>query len=192
MDVLILLVERRRQLVSRADIVERLWGKDVFVDVETGVHTAIRKIRQALGDSIEHPAFVETVPGKGYRFVADVEVVSGAPDARASRPLEPADPSVPDVGVGHEARGELADSGRASRHRRSTNRSASCDWRGRRRDGDRLSSPGRGSAAARQPHGSHSPCCPSSTSGAIPSATTWPQASPRRPARRSHRSISSA
>ena len=76
MDVLILLVERRRQLVSRADIVERLWGKDVFVDVETGVHTAIRKIRQALGDSISTPAFVETIPGKGYRFVADVEVVS--------------------------------------------------------------------------------------------------------------------
>jgi DNA-binding winged helix-turn-helix (wHTH) protein len=74
MDVLILLVERRRQLVSRADIVERLWGKDVFVDVDTGVHTAIRKIRQALGDSISAPAFVETVPSKGYRFVADVEV----------------------------------------------------------------------------------------------------------------------
>jgi TolB-like protein/DNA-binding winged helix-turn-helix (wHTH) protein/tetratricopeptide (TPR) repeat protein len=75
MDVLILLVERRGQLVSRADIVERLWGKDVFVDVETGVHTAIRKIRQALGDSIHAPTFVETVSGKGYRFVADVEVV---------------------------------------------------------------------------------------------------------------------
>ena len=75
MDVLILLVERRRQLVSRADIVERLWGTDVFVDVDTGVHTAIRKIRQALGDSISAPAFVETVPSKGYRFVAEVEVV---------------------------------------------------------------------------------------------------------------------
>jgi TolB-like protein/DNA-binding winged helix-turn-helix (wHTH) protein len=81
MDVLILLVERRRQLVSRADIVERLWGKDVFVDVETGVHTAIRKIRQALGDSISTPAFVETVPSKGYRFVADVEVVSHMADS---------------------------------------------------------------------------------------------------------------
>src|SRR5688572_17740415 len=81
MDVLILLVERRRQLVSRADIVERLWGKDVFVDVETGVHTAIRKIRQALGDSISTPAFVETVPSKGYRFVADVEVVSHTSDS---------------------------------------------------------------------------------------------------------------
>ncbi len=81
MDVLILLVERRRQLVSRADIVERLWGKDVFVDVDTGVHTAIRKIRQALGDSISAPAFVETVPSKGYRFVADVEVVSRSSDS---------------------------------------------------------------------------------------------------------------
>ena len=84
MDVLILLVERRRQLVSRADIVERLWGKDVFVDVDTGVHTAIRKIRQALGDSISAPAFVETVPGKGYRFVADVEVVSPTSDSAAA------------------------------------------------------------------------------------------------------------
>ncbi len=90
MDVLILLVERRRQLVSRADIVERLWGKDVFVDVETGVHTAIRKIRQALGDSIGTPAFVETVPSKGYRFVADVEVVSHTSDSPvAAAPVEP-------------------------------------------------------------------------------------------------------
>jgi TolB-like protein/Flp pilus assembly protein TadD len=58
-----------------------LWGKDVFVDVDTGVHTAIRKIRQALGDSISAPAFVETVPSKGYRFVADVEVVSRTSDS---------------------------------------------------------------------------------------------------------------
>src|SRR5688572_263173 len=79
MDVLILLVERRRHLVSRADIVERLWGQDVFVDVETGIHTAVRKIRQALGDSVSTPVFVETIPGKGYRFVAEVEVVSGTP-----------------------------------------------------------------------------------------------------------------
>src|SRR5258708_33053637 len=77
MDLLILLVERRRQLVSRAEIIDRLWGKDVFVDVETGVNTAISKIRQVLRDSTEAPTFVETVPGKGYRFVAAVE--AGAP-----------------------------------------------------------------------------------------------------------------
>ena len=65
MDLLLLLVERRTDLVSRAEIVELLWGKDVFVDVETGVHTAVRKIRQALRDSAEAPTFVETVSGPG-------------------------------------------------------------------------------------------------------------------------------
>src|SRR5262245_49037001 len=75
MDLLILLVERRRQLVSRAEIIDRLWGKDVFVDVETGVNTAISKVRQALRDSIDTPVFVETVPGKGYRFIAAVDDV---------------------------------------------------------------------------------------------------------------------
>ena len=76
MDVLILLVERRGVLVTRAEIVDRLWGRDVFVDVETGVHTAIRKIRQALRDSRDDPVFIETVAGRGYRFVATVEVTS--------------------------------------------------------------------------------------------------------------------
>jgi TolB-like protein/Flp pilus assembly protein TadD len=77
MDLLILLVERRRQLVTRGDIIDRLWGKDVFVDVETGVNTVVFKVRQALRDSPDAPAYVETVPGKGYRFIAPVEVVSG-------------------------------------------------------------------------------------------------------------------
>src|SRR5688572_30024706 len=77
-DLLILLVRRRRQLVSRTEIVDQLWGKDVFVDVETGIHTAIRKIRQALKDSADTPAFVETLPGRGYRFIADVQVVPPA------------------------------------------------------------------------------------------------------------------
>ena len=95
MDVLILLVERRRQLVSRSDIVDRLWGKDVFVDVETGVNTAISKIRQALRDSADAPAFVETVAGRGYRFIAAVEVTFNAPGAAlAASPPEPSS-SVP-------------------------------------------------------------------------------------------------
>jgi TolB-like protein/DNA-binding winged helix-turn-helix (wHTH) protein/Flp pilus assembly protein TadD len=94
MDLLILLVERRSQLVSHGEIVDRLWGKDVFVDVETGVHTAIRKVRQALRDSAEAPTCVETVPGKGYRFIAPVAIVttsepvavaSAAPVRRATR-----------------------------------------------------------------------------------------------------------
>ena len=75
MDLLILLVERRRQLVSRADIARHLWGADVFLDFEMGVNTAIRKLRQALRDSRESPTFVETISGKGYRFIAPVKAV---------------------------------------------------------------------------------------------------------------------
>ena len=75
MDLLILLVEHHRQLVSRADIAKRLWDPGVFVDVEMGVNTAIRKLRQALRDSRESPAFVETISGKGYRFIAPVNAV---------------------------------------------------------------------------------------------------------------------
>src|SRR5437667_184754 len=59
----------------RRDIAKRLWDSSVFVDVEMGVNTAIRKLRQALRDSRESPAFVETISGKGYRFIAPVDAV---------------------------------------------------------------------------------------------------------------------
>src|SRR5262245_26271259 len=95
MDLLILLVQRRRTLITRSEIADRLWGKDVFVAVQTGFHTAIRKIRQALHDSPDAPAFIETVPGKGYRFVAPVEVVP-RPAADGSLPeLSPEAPLTP-------------------------------------------------------------------------------------------------
>src|SRR2546427_7876325 len=70
MELLILLASKDGQLVSRDEIIEKLWGKDVFVDSEHGVNTAIRKIRNALQDDPENPRFIETVVGKGYRFVA--------------------------------------------------------------------------------------------------------------------------
>ena len=73
MELLILLVRRRGALVTRDEIVAALWGPDVFVEVETGIHTAMRKIRQALRDAADEPSFIETVPGKGYRFVAPIE-----------------------------------------------------------------------------------------------------------------------
>ena len=63
MDLLLLLVQRRGELVSRADIIDRLWGRDVFVDVETGIHTAARRIRQALGDSAVTPTYLESSGG---------------------------------------------------------------------------------------------------------------------------------
>ena len=70
LELLILLASRNGQLVSREEIIEKLWGKDVFVDSAHGVNTAIRKIRNALQDDPEKPRFIETVVGKGYRFVA--------------------------------------------------------------------------------------------------------------------------
>jgi len=71
MELLILLVDKNGGLVTRQEIVEQLWGKDVFVDTEHGINTAIRKIRQALHDDPEKPRFVQTVTGKGYRFIAE-------------------------------------------------------------------------------------------------------------------------
>src|SRR5687767_14642338 len=74
MEILLLLLERRQELVSREEMAKRLWNPEVFTDADAGIHTAILKIRQALGDSRDAPRYVETVPGKGYRFVGEVEV----------------------------------------------------------------------------------------------------------------------
>ncbi len=70
MELLILLAASEGKLVSRAEIAERLWDQEVFVDTEHGINTAIRKIRQVLRDDPERPRFVMTVTGKGYRFIA--------------------------------------------------------------------------------------------------------------------------
>src|SRR5438445_7526523 len=85
MELLILLAERRGQLVTRAEIVERLWGRDVFVDADAAINTAVRKVRRALGDDPELPQFLETVVGKGYRFVGPIAVIPGA-EATPSAP----------------------------------------------------------------------------------------------------------
>ncbi len=70
-ELLCLLLEHRGQLVTREQILERVWGKGVFVDSETSINTAVRKLRRALCDDSEAPRFVITIPGKGYRFVAE-------------------------------------------------------------------------------------------------------------------------
>lgn len=80
MELLLLLLERRGTLVTRAEIAGRLWGPDVFVDQDIALNTAVKKLRQALHDSVGAPAFIETVTGKGYRFVAPVQEV--APEGR--------------------------------------------------------------------------------------------------------------
>src|SRR3984885_4199461 len=74
MEVLICLVSRREQLVSRQEIITKLWGSDLFVDTEPNINNIVRKIRTALGDDSAKPRFLETVVGKGYRFVGPVRV----------------------------------------------------------------------------------------------------------------------
>ncbi|MGC2450217.1 MAG: winged helix-turn-helix domain-containing protein, partial [Candidatus Sulfotelmatobacter sp.] len=71
MELLILLLEHQGSVVTRQEIADRLWGKDIFVDTEHGINTAIRKVRQALRDDPEQPRFILTVSGKGYRFVTE-------------------------------------------------------------------------------------------------------------------------
>ena len=75
MELLIFLVENRDKLVSREAIVERLWGKNVYLDTEQGINTAVRKIRQALGDDSEQTRFLQTVVGKGYRFIGPITLI---------------------------------------------------------------------------------------------------------------------
>jgi DNA-binding winged helix-turn-helix (wHTH) protein len=76
MELLVLLLEKEGHLVTREEIVDRLWGKDVFLDTEHGINTAIRKIRNVLRDDPETPRFVQTVTGKGYRFVAPINLIA--------------------------------------------------------------------------------------------------------------------
>jgi DNA-binding winged helix-turn-helix (wHTH) protein len=85
MELLLFLVEHRGELVTRDQIVERIWGKDVFLDTDNSINGAIRKIRQILKDDPERPKFVETVSGKGYRFIATV----GEPETQERQDQSP-------------------------------------------------------------------------------------------------------
>jgi DNA-binding winged helix-turn-helix (wHTH) protein/tetratricopeptide (TPR) repeat protein len=75
MELLIFLVGRREQLVSREEIVAKLWRSDLFIDTEPNINNIVRKIRTALGDDSARPRFLETVVGKGYRFIGPVRVI---------------------------------------------------------------------------------------------------------------------
>lgn len=77
--VLSALLERPGEIVARNELRERLWKTDTFVDFEHGLNTAIKKVRRALGDSAEDPAFVETLARRGYRFIAPITPPQNAP-----------------------------------------------------------------------------------------------------------------
>jgi TolB-like protein/DNA-binding winged helix-turn-helix (wHTH) protein/Flp pilus assembly protein TadD len=87
-DLLVLLVTAEGRMVTRDDIIARLWPANVIIDFDSGINTLVRKARNALGDSSEHPAFIETVAGRGYRFIAPFAEppapATAAPRRRAS------------------------------------------------------------------------------------------------------------
>jgi DNA-binding winged helix-turn-helix (wHTH) protein/tetratricopeptide (TPR) repeat protein len=75
MELLLHLVRRRDQMVSRDDIAAQLWRSDLFIDTERNINNIVRKLRRALGDEADRPRFLETVVGKGYRFVGPIRVI---------------------------------------------------------------------------------------------------------------------
>jgi DNA-binding winged helix-turn-helix (wHTH) protein len=83
LQLLMFMVEKPGQLVTREQISSELWSKDVFVEVEQGINTAIRKIRRALGDDADQPQYLQTVVGWGYRFVAPTAVEDASSPAPA-------------------------------------------------------------------------------------------------------------
>lgn len=78
LQLLAVLLERPGQVVTRQELQKRLWSGDTFVDFEDGLNTAIKKLREALGDDREHPQFIETIPRFGYRFISQVEIAASA------------------------------------------------------------------------------------------------------------------
>jgi len=73
--VLAMLVEHAGQVVTREQLQEKIWPTDVYVTFDQGLNNAIKKVRDALGDSADNPRFVETISKRGYRFVAPVNAV---------------------------------------------------------------------------------------------------------------------
>ena len=88
LELLFLLLEHRGELISREQIVARLWSDDSFLDTERSINTAVRKIRRALEDDARHPRFIETIIGKGYRFLAPLERKDPHHEIQSSGPAE--------------------------------------------------------------------------------------------------------
>ena len=85
--LLAVLLERAGELVTREQLRSELWPADTFVDFDHSLNAAIKRLRDALGDDPENPRFIETVPRRGYRFLADISKPrSGQPETAEHRP----------------------------------------------------------------------------------------------------------
>jgi TolB-like protein/DNA-binding winged helix-turn-helix (wHTH) protein/tetratricopeptide (TPR) repeat protein len=94
-EILVALLEHRGGPVSRDDLRTRLWSSDTYVDFDHGLNSAMNKLREALGDSAENPRYIETLPRRGYRFVAPVEVIVVSPPSRSTEPASAVDAPPP-------------------------------------------------------------------------------------------------
>src|SRR5271170_5741124 len=92
--ILALLLERPGELVTRKELQERLWPADTFVDFEHGVNAAIQTLRRALCDSHKKPKYVETLPRRGYRFIAAVETIQSSSGTTPASPFQHPHPVV--------------------------------------------------------------------------------------------------
>jgi Tol biopolymer transport system component/DNA-binding winged helix-turn-helix (wHTH) protein len=97
--VLALLLERSGQVVTREELQQKLWAGDTFVDFEHGLNKAIGKVREALGDDADNPRFIETLPRRGYRFIAPIDVWAGLVPAQQGDPQRVRLRPQTDVGV---------------------------------------------------------------------------------------------
>jgi TolB-like protein/DNA-binding winged helix-turn-helix (wHTH) protein/Flp pilus assembly protein TadD len=88
-DLLLVLLEKPGEIVTRDDLRGRLWPADTFVDFDHGLHSAVNRLRETLGESAGNPRFIETLPRRGYRFIAPVTVVSHQPSASSATPVDP-------------------------------------------------------------------------------------------------------
>src|SRR5260370_25187725 len=101
--LLLMLLERAGEVVSREEICRKLWPPDTFVDFDQSLGTALRKLRQALGDDAETPRYIETIPKHGFRFVAPVERISAIPEAAYT--VGASEPAAPEAKREHHATG---------------------------------------------------------------------------------------
>jgi cholera toxin transcriptional activator len=101
LQILIMLLEKHEELVTRDELREQLWPADTFVDFDHGLNTAMNQVRGALGDSASNPTFIQTLPRRGYRFIAPVQIVvegvsastGGNQQALSERPQRTTTPS---------------------------------------------------------------------------------------------------
>jgi DNA-binding winged helix-turn-helix (wHTH) protein/tetratricopeptide (TPR) repeat protein len=96
--LLVILVEKPGEIVSREEVRQRLWPQNTFVEFDNSLGVAIRKIREALGDNADAPCYVETIPRRGYRFLAPVTTVAESQDPVRPVAPEPVRPPISSLG----------------------------------------------------------------------------------------------